>query len=345
MARRQDHSATGPDRVTPAGLVVREATEGDNDALIALELQSPLVAGDGEETYDRSPDFFACHRQKAQYRVVMAELDGRVAGVMAGVIQTPVIQGHRRKLMYVQQARVHPDFHGRRVAWSLANDLFAWAGKLGAEGPYYLILPENEPSLAFVERGGGRWPVDVSLLSFDVGDVEARQPEGLTEGRLAEAAALVDATHASEDFFEPLTAEVLAERLGRDRLYSIDNMYGVFEDGRLVAVGGLWDKGATTERIHRNPATGETVRSRSASVADWGFAPGREAAFAELLRGLAAEARRLGRPALSICEASPGAVPDPGLPAHRTAVSLFTPTVQPPPAAAVRGLYIDMLYV
>ena len=333
------------ERAGAPGIVVREATAADNEALITLELESPLVVGNIEETFDRSPDFFACHRHKGEFRVVIAEMGGRIAGVMAGVIQNPTIQGKRRRIMYVQQARVHPDFRGRRVAWSLANDLFAWASKLGAEGPYYLILPENEQSLAFVARGGGRWPIDVSLLSFDVEDVKTERAERLTEGRLAESAALINETHAAEDFFEPLAVKALAERLRRDRLYSIDNMYGVLDDGNLVAVGGLWDKGATTEQIHRDRASGETTRSRSASVADWGFAPGREAAFAELLRGLAGEAHRLGRTALSISEAAPGAVPDPGLRAHRTAVALFTPTVQPPPTASIRGLYVDMLYV
>src|SRR3972149_1220254 len=43
-------------------LVVREATAEDNDSLIALELQSPLLIGDREESFDPSPDFFARRR-------------------------------------------------------------------------------------------------------------------------------------------------------------------------------------------------------------------------------------------------------------------------------------------
>ena len=80
---------------TPPGLTVREATAEDNDALISLELESPLLVGDIEETFDRSPAFFACHRVKPDCRIVLAEMEGRAVGVMAGVIQTPVIQGDR----------------------------------------------------------------------------------------------------------------------------------------------------------------------------------------------------------------------------------------------------------
>jgi len=330
---------------TPPGLTVRQATGEDNDALIALELQSPLRIGDVEETFDRSPDFFACHRVKADCRIVLAEMEGRVIGVMAGVIQAPVIQGRPHRLVYIQQARVHPGFHGRRVAWYLANDLFAWAGARGAKGPYYLILPENRPSMTFVERGGGRWPVDVALLEFDVSAAQGRGAQRITEERLGDAVSLINATHDGEEFFEPLAVESLSARLNRDGRYGMENLCGVFEGEALTAVGGLWDKGATTEQIHLDRTTGVTVRSRGAAVVDWGWAPGRRDAFAELLRGLAAEARTLGRSSLMICEPSPGALPDPGLPGHRVAVSLSTPAMQPPPAAGIRGLYADLLYV
>ncbi len=333
------------DARAPAGLVVREAIEQDNESLIALELECPLVIGDAEERFDRSPDFFACHRQQGEYRVVLAELEGRLGGAMAGVIQNPVIQGRAHRLAYIQQARVHPDFHGRRLAWNMANDLFAWAGRLGAEGPYYLIAPENRPSLTFVERGGGRWPTGVTILEFDVSDADGGRAAKVHEEHLPEAVGLVNTTLASADFFEPLTVESLAARLGRDSLYSIDNLYGVFEGGSLVAVGGLWDKGATTERIHTEQTTGVTTRSRGAAVADWGWAPDHSEAFGELLRSLAAEARALGRSTLAICEPSPGALPDLGLPSRRSTAALFTPTIEPPAVESLQGLYVDMLYL
>ena len=207
---------------TPAiapGLIVREATAEDNDALIALELQSPLLIGHAEESFSRSPDTFACHRVQGEYRIVLGELEGRVVGVMAGVIHTPVIQGRPHRLVYVHRARVHPDFHHRGVAWALASDLFAWAGSRGAEGPYYLIAPGNERSIAFGGRRGRRWPVDVTLLELDVSGAQGRQPEAVPEKQLAEAVRLVNMTHAGEDLFEPLTLESLAARLRRDGQY------------------------------------------------------------------------------------------------------------------------------
>jgi len=329
----------------PATFTVREATRKDNDSLIALELESPLLIGGSAETFDRSPDYFAPHRVQPEHRVVLAVLEGRAVGVMAGVIQTPLIQGRPHRLVYIHRARVHPDFHGRRVAWALANDLFAWAGQRGAEGPYYLIAPENKPSLTFVERGGRRWPVDVTLLECGVSEAQGGPAERITQERLGEAVELINATHAGEEFFEPLTVDSLAERLSRDSRYSINNLSGVFEGEKLVAVAGLWDKGATTERIHVEAETGDITRSRGAAVVDWGWAAGGGEAFAELLRTLAAEARALGRATLTVCEPSLGALPDPGLPQRIVTASLFTPTLDPPPAESIRGLYADLLYL
>ena len=335
----------GAEERTPPRLIVREATVEDNDSLIALELQTPLVIGREEESYDRSPDFFASYRLQEDYRVVLSELKGRVVGVMAGAMRKPVIQGRPHHLVYIQRGRVQPHFQRRGVALALARDLFAWAGTRGAEGPYYLIAPENEPSLTFVERGGGRWPVDVSLLEFDVSDAPLGQAERIAERHLREVVRLVNATHAGQDFFEPLTLESLAARLRRDRQYSIADLFGVFEGGALAAVGGLWDKGATTERVRTDRTTGVTARSRGAAVVDWGWAAGRREAGAELLRGLAAAARALGRSSLTICEPAAGAVPDPGLPGRRLAASLFTPALQPPLLESIQGLYLDLLYV
>jgi ribosomal protein S18 acetylase RimI-like enzyme len=328
-------------------VTVREATAADNESLIRLELESPVVFGDVEETADHSPDYFASHGVQGEYRVVLGEVEGRAVGVMAGAMQAPLVRGRRHRLAYIQQARVHPEFLGRRVAWEMANALFAWAAERGGEGPYYLISPENERSLEFVERGGRRWPVDVTLVEIDVSGAEGGgAAEPVPEDRLGEVVALVNASHAGEEMFEPLTVESLSERLGRDSRYGSGSVFGVFEGGRLAAAGGLWDKGATTERIQRNRSTGETVRTRSGHVVDWGRAQGAEEAFGELLRRLASEARALGRTSLLACEPRPGAMPDIGLAARRFSLGLFTPTLEPPPSAeGIGGLWVDLLYV
>ncbi len=328
-------------------ILIREALPKDNDALIKLELRSPLVVGDTLETFDRSPDFFACHRVQPEHRVVLAEVDGHLAGVMAGVIQTPLVQRQPRRLVYIQRARVDPQFQRQKVAWNLANVLFRWSHSRGAEGPYYLILPENERSVAFGGRAGRRWPAEVRLMGYGVSEAEAEttRADEIGEKDLPDVVQLVNGTHAREDFFEPLTVESLRERLGRDSQYTLKDLRCARDGERLAAVAGLWDKGATTEAIHVDAATGKETRSRNAVVTDWGYAHEHEGAFAGVLRSLAAKARALGRNRLTVCEPWPGALPDIGLPAETTAVSLFTPSFDPPDAGAIRGIYVDLLTV
>jgi hypothetical protein len=296
-----------------------------------------------EETSDRSPDFFACHRVQGIHRVVLAELRRRLVGSMAGTIQSPVVRGRPRRLVYVQRGRIHPDYQRQGIAWKIATDLFAWSQAYGARGMYYLIAPDNQRSVAFGGRAGREWPVHVRLLGFDVSGAGGPQAQRLDRGQMDAVVELVNRTHAGDDFFEPLTTDSLAERLSRDRQYGVGNLFGVVDGEQLVAVAGLWDKGAFVEHIRIDRVTGLESRSRSALVVDWGWAPGHESSFAGLLRSLAHEAGALGRSTLTICEPAPGKVPDPGLRCHETNLSLYTPTIEPPDAGAIKGLFPDLL--
>jgi hypothetical protein len=162
---------------------------------------------------------------------------------------------------------------------------------------------------------------------------------------LADAVRLINASHSGQDFFEPVTLDSLTSRLNRDAQYTSGHIFGARDGDALVAVAGLCDKGAATERTHVDPATGAATRTREAVVVDWGWAPGHEAAFAGLLRSLAVRARSLGRDVLTICEPSAGVVPVPGLPAQRSPAALFTPAMDPPGAGSIVGVYFDLLFL
>jgi GNAT superfamily N-acetyltransferase len=325
-----------------AEVSVRAATVADNDAIVSLELRSALVLGDVEDLFDRSPDALACCRIQDGCRVIVAELEGRVVGLMAGVVFRPLIQGQRRTLVYIHRARVDPEFRHHGIAMALSGALFSWSAERGAEGPCYAIAPGNATSLSFVEPRGGRWPSDLALLDIDVSQATPGTAKPIAEERLPEAVSLINATHAGEDFFEPLTVDSLRARLIRDRAYGLANLRSLFAGGALIAVAGLFDKGAYTERIRIDRAAGRETRSRSAAVVDWGYASGRQGEFVELLGFLAADARALGRTTLTICEPRPDSL-SPGLPYRRGAVSLFTPSLKPPATEAIGGLYFDLL--
>src|SRR5579884_722764 len=75
---------------------IREAGRGDNDALIALERRSPLIAGDLEVRFDRSPDYFAGQRLQERSRLALAETPDGPIGVCASALHTVRLLGKER---------------------------------------------------------------------------------------------------------------------------------------------------------------------------------------------------------------------------------------------------------
>ncbi|MEE9182658.1 MAG: hypothetical protein V3U33_08845 [candidate division NC10 bacterium] len=73
-------------------IVIRDAREEDNQALIDLDRQS-VMGGEIELVYDRSPDFFARSRVYEQFRMCVAEEDGALIGVGGGSIKSLRVDG------------------------------------------------------------------------------------------------------------------------------------------------------------------------------------------------------------------------------------------------------------
>lgn len=326
---------------TPPGLTIRDALPEDNDALIALERETPLVAGDQELVFDRAPDFFAAHRLHADCHVVVGELDGRLVGVMAAAIHDVRVGGEPKRVAYIHHARIHPSAQRHGVAGGMGSTLIRWALERGAQAPYWLIGEGNAPSMAFAGRADTRWPTPAVFRDIDVVGAEAAPAPVVPPEQWEEAAALVNVTHGRCAWFWPLTADALASRLARDERYVPANLRGRYDRGRLVAVAGLWNLGSSLAVIRLDRRTGVSWRRTEAVVLDWGYAPGYEHAFAELLRSLAAQARAWGRDTLLLCD--PGYAPDPGLPSATWSLNLFTPGIEPPEDAV--PLLIDLAYL
>ena len=121
---------------------------------------------------------------------------------------------------------------------------------------------------------------------------------------------LINATHTGLDLFRPYTAEFLECHLDDPmwgpkppfwaRVLGWDD-YAVVEDrdtGELVACGGLWDKGRDVREVWVDRETGDRNVLEPTALLDWGHAPGREDAMAELLRRFLVRTRELGRTSL-----------------------------------------------
>lgn len=329
---------------------VREARPDDNDALIQLELGAPLDLGDRLLFFDRTPNFFVHQEMQEHGHIAVAEEDGDLIGVVAGAWHDVLVEGQRRRLLYIHQGRILPEYRRRHVATDLVLKNIALTLNDNVDTPYWLISPDNKTSLAFGERlNMESWPVQGRLDAFDV--AAAGQPAdahvkavGLDDARCV--VDLINRTHAGRELFMPYTIDFLTRRLSLSPTYGWRHWRGYRLGGELVAAAGFWDFGCCLKIIERLKATGDEHVSAPAFVLDYGYAEGHEeaalAVFLELMR-LAAERGRNELMVSLPLESRLFALMEP-LPHSATLFQIIAPGI-PTPAVIERSVYLDPVYV
>lgn len=328
---------------------IREATVDDNDALIELERQSPLDLGDRTLVFDRSPNFFAHQEMQEHSRVMVAEEEGRLVAVVAGAWHDVMIEGQRRRLLYVHQGRTLPEHRRRHIATDLVIRTFLLARDENVETPYWLISPDNGTSLAFNRQiEVESWPVDGRIDGFHVAAARtpAREVGPLAANDLPQVLDLVNATHSGREMFLPYTAESLQRRLQRSPHYSWQHWRGYRSRAGLVAAAGMWDFNRSLRMIECSKA-GETLHtSAPAFVLDYGYSEGAEEAMAEVFMSLMEAAAHKERNDLLIAlpvERRLFAMME-GIPHTTTLFKILTPNI-PTPADISGSVYLDPVYV
>lgn len=134
---------------------VREARADDNVALLELATACPME-GDIAFAVAREPDFFALNRlEGSEWRVGVAEVDGRVAGCVMGASRVAYLQGRSRPTLYAGDLKVQPALRGAGVADALTEWVAGALVDIGAADTPTLvtILSGNRP---MERRSGGR---------------------------------------------------------------------------------------------------------------------------------------------------------------------------------------------
>jgi GNAT superfamily N-acetyltransferase len=106
----------------------------------------------------RDPDFFALNRlEGSEWRVGVAEVDGRIAGCVMGAVRTAYLHGHPQRTLYAGDLKVHPSFRRTGVADALTE----WA------------------SAALADLGGSDTPTLITVLAGNRAmERRTRQPKG-----------------------------------------------------------------------------------------------------------------------------------------------------------------------
>ncbi|MBM3331893.1 hypothetical protein FJY68_08615 [candidate division WOR-3 bacterium] len=300
-------------------IVIRPWLPADNQALIDIARRMSLPAR-VRIGIERSPDFTAFCRAAGQgFDIVVAEVDGRVAGFLESRRLAYRLRGDPVPLMYVALAGVDPSFRRLGLFRLLSAEAERRSRQTDVGFAIGLVNARNPRMSTHLATGRqdvvlGRQLVVTSLL---LGPRYRTAPD-LQAGPATPAdipeMALLAARCYSRHLLAPAVDETALSRLG------VENIAVVRNRSRIVAMLGTWDQRALrrilvvgygrAERVLRGvlnltsglthlvrlPAPGEELRVVYAAYA--AAEPDSEGEFAGLLRSVCGRCARLGYHAL-----------------------------------------------
>ncbi|HEX6057997.1 MAG TPA: hypothetical protein VFZ11_03180 [Gemmatimonadaceae bacterium] len=238
-----------------AGLVVREATEADNAALVALAAACTM-RGDIALRVDRAPDFFALTRLEGDDARVGVVTDGagRVLACAAVARRPAYVNGVPSETYYASDLKVHPEARGTGAADLLScwgRD--AWAGVADPDAPYVLTILAGNRAMERRARGPRGTPVLARFATLSVMAIpllwrRRERVEGIgvreaTEGDLEEMAGVWARFAPTRQFGAALDAGAFARWIARaPGLSASDHLVATDARGRIIGFVGVWDQ-------------------------------------------------------------------------------------------------------
>ncbi|MDQ3950704.1 MAG: GNAT family N-acetyltransferase [Gemmatimonadota bacterium] len=245
---------TAPSGVAPA-LAVRDATEADNDALVALAAACPME-GDVTLRMDRAPDFFALNRLEGDaWRVGIAcDADDRMIGCVAVARRPAWLNGVETTTGYVGDLKVHP-----RARRSGAADLLSRyaadtsAALCGEDARVLVTILAGNARMERRARGPRGTPVLARFATLEVAAVpllwERRERvaglaiRSATDADCEAMAALWGGIAPGRQLAPAVDAASLAAWIGRaPGLTFSDYLLAQDARGRLRGFLGVWDQ-------------------------------------------------------------------------------------------------------
>jgi ribosomal protein S18 acetylase RimI-like enzyme len=220
---------------------IRVADDADNTELLNLEKMCPqgtsLVL-----QFDRSPDFFLRSRVYDNYKIYVAEEEGKIVGTVGATLKDFNMNEEIVKSLYVYDLRVHPAFRGKGIGSKLVQHVIVEENE--ADIAYGIIMEENYPSIALFKRLEFQNIHDLMLLSVPL---YKRQEQNASEVRrmstddVPGVVDLINSHYGNYDFFTPLGIDSFLNRTRQLADYGFKSMLIVKVKNRIVACAGLWD--------------------------------------------------------------------------------------------------------
>jgi ribosomal protein S18 acetylase RimI-like enzyme len=230
---------------------IRPFEESDNQNLLDIEALCPQ----GNERCAmgvRKEDIIARYRMYDSWKVIIAEVDGRVAG-WAGWTVKENPDGNER-YGYLAEVMIHPEFRRMGVARRLAEEAEKDARESGADHLYcYIYEPNAAPKSLFKGLGYSN-VADIKSVAMPV--YKRAEPstsfsaERMKKDEIESVVELINGRYRGWRHFSPFSADSFESHLESIPGYGLDNFWVAKDEedgGKVVGCAGLWDYSTLAE--------------------------------------------------------------------------------------------------
>ncbi len=226
---------------------IRPFEESDNQKLLDIEALSPQ--GNKKCAMGvRKEDIIARYRMYDSWKVVVAEVDGRVAGFAGWTVKENPGEGERHS--YLAEVIVGPEFRRMGVAKRLAEEAEEDARESGADHVYCYIYGPNDAPKGLVRGLGYSRLADIECVEIPVYKRTEPSPgfsvERIKSDEIDSAVELINDRYRGWRHFSPFSEESFETHLERIPGYGLDNFWVAKDmegegEGEIIACAGLWD--------------------------------------------------------------------------------------------------------
>jgi len=221
---------------------IRPYEERDNARLLEIEKLSPQGNKDIAMGVDKSPDAISRYRLYDNWKILVAEEKGNVAGWIGW---TEKVSEDNKKYIYLVEGIIHPEFRRMGIATKLTSEAEKYAQEIGSEYIYCYIFWTNEASKALVEKIGyskiAEWKMCELSAYREFKIDEKYQIERINKNEVPEAVDLINDYYGGQGQFIPYTPESFESNVNRIPLYGLENFWVAKYNGKIMACAGLWD--------------------------------------------------------------------------------------------------------